>query len=86
MLTFIFEDYPKAYTTFKQFEETTVSESLDEATQIHIEGEPEDYPKVYTTSKQIEDYGKVYTTSKQFEESTVSENFEEALQNEGNLE
>ena len=73
MLTFIFEDYPKAYTTFKQFEETTVSESLDEATQIHIEGEPEDYPKVYTTSKQ-------------FEESTVSEHVEEAVQNEGNLE
>ena len=73
MLTFIFEDYPKAYTTFKQFEETTVSESLDEATQIHIEGEPEDYPKVYTTFKQ-------------FEESTVSEHVEEAVQNEGNLE
>ena len=69
MLTFIFEDYPKAYTTSKQFEETTVSDYLDEATQI-IEDKPEDYPKVYTTSKQ-------------FEESTVSEHVEEAVQNEG---
>ena len=73
MLTFIFEDYPRAYTTSKQFEETTVSDYLDEATQIHIEGKPENFPEVYTTSKQ-------------FEESTVSENFEEAVQNEGNLE
>ena len=73
MLTFIFEDYPKAYTTSKQFEETTVSDYLDEATQIHIERKPEDFPEVYTTSKQ-------------FDESTVSENFEEAVQNEGNLE
>ena len=73
MLTFIFEDYPKAYTTSKQFEETTVSDYLDEATQIHIERKPEDFREVYTTSKQ-------------FEESTVSENFEEAVQNEGNLE
>ena len=73
MLTFIFEDHPKAYTTSKQFEETTVSDYLDEATQIHIERKPEDFPEVYTTSKQ-------------FEESTVSENFEEAVHNEGNLE
>ena len=72
MLTFIFEDHPKAYTTSKQFEETTVSDYLDEATQIHIESKSEDFP--------------VYTTSKQFEESTVSENFEEAVQNEGNFE
>ena len=73
MLTFIFEDHPKAYTTSKQFEETTVIDYLDEATQIHIEKKPEDYPKVYTTFEQ-------------FEESTVSENFEEAVQNEGNFE
>ena len=73
MLTFIFEDYPRAYTTSKQFEETTVSDYLDEATQIHIERKPEDHPKVYTTSEQ-------------FEETTVKENFEEAVQNEGNLE
>ena len=73
MLTFIFEDHPKAYTTSKQFEETTVSDYLDEATQIQIEGKPEDLPEVYATSKQ-------------FEESTVSENFEEAVQNEGNFE
>ena len=73
MLIFIFEDYPRAYTTSKQFEETTVSDYLDEATQIHIERKPEDHPKVYTTSEQ-------------FEETTVKENFEEAVQNEGNLE
>ena len=73
MLTFIFEEYPKAYTTSKQFEETTVTDYFDEATQIHIEGKPEDYPEVYTTFEQ-------------FEESTVSEHVEEAVQNEGNLE
>ena len=58
MLTFIFEEYPKAYTTSKQFEETTVTDYFDEATQIHIEEKPEDYPKQFeesTVSEHVEE-------------------------------